>query len=134
MMPQAGWYPDPAGNTAQLRYWDGNFWTDQYTEASAFMGQDHAPYPPQTPYYGQAARPQQGTDDSLKLIAFVFSLVSTISVGILLVPLIWMVPMTVISWGIYKGTKRNTVAFGVCTLLFVNLISGVLLLCSQKDE
>jgi hypothetical protein len=44
-----------------------------------------------------------------------------------------MIPMTVISYGIYKGTKRNTVAFGVCTLLFMSLVSGVLLLVSKKD-
>ena len=45
----------------------------------------------------------------------------------------WMIPMTVISWGIYKGTRANTVAFGVCTLIFVDLISGILLLISHKD-
>lgn len=30
--------------------------------------------------------------------------------------------MTVMSWGIYKGTRANTVAFGVCNLLFMNTI------------
>jgi hypothetical protein len=25
--PAAGWFPDPAG-TGQLRYWDGQAWTD----------------------------------------------------------------------------------------------------------
>lgn len=25
-------------------------------------------------------------------------------------------------WGIYKGTRANTVAFGVCNLLFMNTI------------
>ena len=35
-----------------------------------------------------------------------------------------MIPMTVMSWGIYKGTRANTVAFGVCNLLFVNTIGG----------
>ena len=47
--------------------------------------------------------------------------------------LAWMIPMTVHSWGIYKGKRRNTVAFGVCTLIFVNVVSGILLLCSKKD-
>ncbi|MGY6501742.1 MAG: M48 family metalloprotease [Acidimicrobiales bacterium] len=27
--PAAGWYPDPAGNAALVRYWDGQAWTDQ---------------------------------------------------------------------------------------------------------
>jgi hypothetical protein len=25
----AGWYPDPAGDTTKIRYWDGRGWTDQ---------------------------------------------------------------------------------------------------------
>lgn len=73
-------------------------------------------------------------DKVLRLIAFIFCLISTVSVGWLLIPLAWMVPMTVISWGIYKGTKKNTIAFGVCTLIFLNLISGILLLISKKDD
>ncbi len=54
-------------------------------------------------------------------------------VGFLIIPLAWMIPMTVHSWGIYKGTKPNTVGFDVCTLLFVGVVSGVLLLCSKKE-
>ncbi|MGY4893522.1 MAG: hypothetical protein ACO1N2_02400 [Candidatus Saccharimonadota bacterium] len=75
----------------------------------------------------------QDKDTTLKLVAFIFNLVSTIGAGWLIVPLAWMIPMTVISWGIYKGTKRNTTAFGVCTLLFVSLVSGILLLIAKKD-
>tara|TARA_B100000678_G_scaffold147699_1_gene123304 strand:+ start:389 stop:637 length:249 start_codon:yes stop_codon:yes gene_type:complete len=74
------------------------------------------------------------SDKTLRLVAFILNLVSTISAGWLIIPLAWMIPMTVISWGIYKGEKRNTVTFGVCTLIFVNLISGILLLVSSKDD
>jgi len=73
-------------------------------------------------------------DKTLRLIAFIFNIITTVSVGWLLIPLAWMLPMTIISHGIYKGTKKNTTAFGVCTLLFVNLISGILLLVSKKDD
>ena len=44
-----------------------------------------------------------------------------------------MIPMTVRAWGIYKGTNPNTTAFGVCTLIFLSLVSGILLLVSKKD-
>ncbi len=73
-------------------------------------------------------------DNTIKLVAFIFSLVSTIGVGWLLIPLIWMIPMTVISWGIYKGTKKNTLAFGICMLIFTSLVAGILLLVAKKDE
>ena len=77
---------------------------------------------------------KKDSDKTLRLVAFILYLISTISVGWAIIPLAWMIPMTVISWGIYKGEKRNTVAFGVCTLIFVNLISGILLLVSSKDD
>ncbi|MDR3136357.1 MAG: DUF2510 domain-containing protein [Coriobacteriales bacterium] len=31
---QAGWYPDPSGDTSKLRYWDGSQWTDQFADAA----------------------------------------------------------------------------------------------------
>lgn len=73
-------------------------------------------------------------DQTLKLIAFIFSLISTICVGWTLLPLAWMIPMTVISYGIYKGTKKNTVAFGVCMLIFTSFVSGILLLLARKED
>jgi hypothetical protein len=29
----AGWYPDPAGDTTKIRYWDGQAWTEQVQPA-----------------------------------------------------------------------------------------------------
>lgn len=76
----------------------------------------------------------QDNDKTLRLIAFIFSLISTVAAGWLIIPLAWMIPMTVISYGIYKGTKQNTVAFGVCMLIFTSLVSGILLLVAKKDD
>jgi hypothetical protein len=73
-------------------------------------------------------------DKTLRLVAYILNLVATICIGWTIIPLAWMIPMTVISYGIYKGTKKNTVAFGVCTLLFMNLVSGILLLVAKKDD
>ena len=73
------------------------------------------------------------SDSTLRLIAFIFNVLSTIVGAAFILPLAWMIPMTVHSWGIYKGTKANTVAFGVCTLLFLDFVSGILLLVSKKD-
>lgn len=74
-------------------------------------------------------------DRNLRLTAFILNIISMVALGWTLLPLAWMIPMTVMSWGIYKGTRANTVAFGVCNLLFVNTIFflGVLLLISNKE-
>jgi len=33
-MYQAGWYPDPDGNPARERYYNGSVWTDEYREVA----------------------------------------------------------------------------------------------------
>ena len=70
--------------------------------------------------------------DSDVLVVIGIGGIATLGVG--LVPLAWGIPMTVRSWGVYKGKKPNTVALGVCTLLFLNMVSGILLLVAQKDK
>lgn len=123
------------------------------------MPENYQPQKPQQPYqsqqapgqpnpYGPAAQvnvtfetpvAQDGYfvsdgDRTLRLIAFIFMLLSLVGTCWLILPLAWMIPMTVISWKIYKGQKPNTTAFGVCTLLFVSLVAGILLLISTKDR
>lgn len=73
-------------------------------------------------------------DATLRLVAFILALISTITAGFMIIPLAWMIPMTVMTWGIYKGKRPNTVAFGVCSLIFLNVVGGILLLVSTKDE
>ena len=104
------------------------------------------PYGYQPPAYQQAYQqpvapmqpapvyPMTDTDRNLRLVAFIFCILSLVGSAILIIPLAWMIPMCVISWGIYKGTKANTVAFDVCTLIFCSLVAGILLLCSNKDR
>lgn len=135
---QAGWYPDPSGDVTRLRYWDGSRWTDDYAQQPDC----------QQPGYQQPGWQQPGTvggqtcaqsvaaagaDRTLFLVAFVFCIITTVASCWLIIPLAWMIPMSVHCWGIYKGRSRNTVAFGVCTLLFVSLVAGILLLVGEKD-
>lgn len=72
------------------------------------------------------------SDRNLRLAAFTLNIISMVALGWTLLPLAWMSPMTVMSWGIYKGTRANTVAFGVCNLLFVNTIGGGLLISNKE--
>lgn len=48
-----------------------------------------------------------------------------------LIPLCWCIPMTIsLNKKIENGEKCST-SFKVCTLLFVSMISGILLLCDN---
>lgn len=137
---QAGWYPDPSGDVTKLRYWNGTQWTNDVADAQPSVNQT-AMYTNPTyaqpgysqPYYRQDQYYVDSSDGTLRLIAFILCIISTVAAGWMIIPLAWMIPMSVHCWGIYKGTKSNTTAFGVCTLLFVNIIGGILLLASKKD-
>jgi len=89
---------------------------------------------PVAPVAPAALYPMTDTDRTLRLVAFIFVILSLVGSCWLIIPLAWMIPMAVISWGIYKGTKANSVAFVVCTLIFCSLVAGILLLCSNKDR
>jgi len=98
-------------------------------------GQQYQQYNQQyTQQYGQQYAPVDDNKTNLKMVAFIFNIISTVSIGWLIIPLAWMIPMTVYSWGIYKGTKKNTTAFSVCCLIFVSLVSGILLLVAGEDK
>lgn len=97
--------------------------------------QQYAAQPmPQAPYHGAPGYAVSDSDRTLRLIAFVFMVISTVGAGWLILPLAWMIPMTVMSWGIYKGTRANSVAFGVCSLIFCSLVAGICLLISNKER
>ena len=127
MSAVAGWYPDPEGDTSRLRYWDGTQWTDNYTpiptaapaedpqvaQAAAYTAQPTpaAPVTSDTSYQvfdSEQIYPMTSQDRVLRLIAFILNIISCVGWAWLIIPLAWMIPMTVISWGIYKGTPLRS--------------------------
>ena len=131
-------YGQPGGQQSYSGYTqsqDGTY-TAGYQQP---QGYQQSPYQqayqqPVGPAVPVALYPMTETDRNLRLVAFIFAVLTTVGCGMLIIPLAWMIPLCVINWGIYKGQKPNTVAFGVCMLLFCNLVSGILLLCSHKDR
>lgn len=97
----------------------------------------YAPYPSapaeQLYMYPEAIYPMTKKDRNLRMAAFIFNLLTTVSVGWALIPLAWMIPITVISWRVYKGTRQSTVLFSIMTLLFNNIVSGILLLIADNN-
>ena len=68
---------------------------------------------------------------SLKTIALVFMIIATVISGFSIIPLAWMIPMTVYYYKSIKNKESVSTGFKVCTLIFVSLISGILMLCDQ---
>ena len=51
-----------------------------------------------------------------------------------LIPLCWVIPMTIKIHNSLKNGEKLSTAFKVCTLIFANIISGILLLCMKEDN
>lgn len=87
-------------------------------------------YAPQQPYY-QPARQVSG----LATAAKVFMIIGTVVMGLTLwlIPLAWCIPMTVSYFKKIANGEPISTGFKVCTLLFVNVIGGILMLCDKEQ-
>jgi len=61
------------------------------------------------------------------------ALVAVGTFGIGLIAAFWVVPMTILIHKGSKGPYKHT-ALGVCTLLFINIISGILMLVDDSNR
>lgn len=68
-------------------------------------------------------------EHDLLTIGWAFMIVSTVIMGFAIIPLAWCIPMTVIAKRKIDNGEEIGVGFKVCTLIFVNLVSGILFLC-----
>lgn len=62
----------------------------------------------------------------------VFLIISCIFQGIYIIPLAWCLPITISYFKKIKNNQPIGTGLKVCTLLFVNLIAGILMLCDNN--
>ena len=72
-------------------------------------------------------------DETLSLVAKILMILSCIGGAIALIPLAWCIPMTVSYWRAVEENRPVSTGFKVCTLIFVNIIAGILMLCDDKN-
>ncbi len=71
----------------------------------------------------------KGLDIAIKI----FMILGCISSGLAIIPLFWTVPMTISASRKMNNGEPIGVGFKICTLLFVSMIAGILLLCRNED-
>lgn len=76
---------------------------------------------------------EKNGSDGLAVASKVFLILGCIAQGWLLIPLAWCLPITISICG--KMNRGETVGTGlkVCSLIFVSLVAGILLLCRKDD-
>lgn len=79
---------------------------------------------------GLATKPvTQVKDDTMDVVIKIFMILGCISMGWLIVPLAWCIPMTVSVFKSLKAGRPISTGMKICVLLFVNMIGGICLLC-----
>ena len=76
------------------------------------------------------SQPESISESAVALIgtAYAFQLVNTIIFGILLLPLLWNIPVLNRIKKAQLEKRKPSIALAVVTLIFCNLISGILLI------
>jgi len=78
-----------------------------------------------------AAEPKK--DSTLATVVKVFLILGCVAQGWLLIPLAWCLPITINVFKKLKAGLPISTGLKVCSLLFVNLIAGVCLLCMEDE-
>ena len=71
---------------------------------------------------------------TLKTASKILMIIGCVLNGFYLIPLCWCIPMTVSYCRKIKNGEPVSTGFKVCSLLFVSLIAGVLMLCDNSDN
>jgi hypothetical protein len=103
----------------------------QYQQAPPQYGQTPPQYQQAPPQYQQQVYDYNPVNQGLRKAAFIINLICTIILAFPTfgIALAWGIPMTVVSYRIINDPYKH-VALGVCCILFLGLIAGILILCS----
>lgn len=72
------------------------------------------------------------TESGTTIAAKVFMVLGTVIMGIYILPLAWCIPMTVSYFKKVKNRQPVGTGFKVCSLLFVSVLGGILMLCDKE--
>jgi len=75
---------------------------------------------------------QASNDETLALIAKIFLVIGCLTIGWLLIPLIWCLPITISIFGKLNRNEEISTGLKVAALIFVSPISGIILLCMNN--
>ena len=75
----------------------------------------------------------QAKDDTMETVVKVFLILGCVSMGWLIIPLAWCIPITVMIFKRLNNNQPIGTGLKVCTLLFVNLVAGICLFCMNDQ-
>ncbi len=83
-------------------------------------------------YNPRVEKQETQKNSGLKIAAKVFMIISTVFLGFYIIPLAWCLPMTISYSRKVENGESVSLAFKICSLIFVNTIAGILMLCDNE--
>lgn len=72
-------------------------------------------------------------DDTMSIVVKVFLILGCVAQGWAIFPLAWCLPITISIFRRLRDNQPISMGLKICTLIFVNLIAGICLLCMNDD-
>ncbi|MCH5171796.1 MAG: hypothetical protein J1F31_03060 [Erysipelotrichales bacterium] len=63
----------------------------------------------------------------------VLLIISCVALGWMIIPLFWLIPVTVHYFHAVRDHRPVSTAYKVCVLLFINMLAGILMLVDNED-
>lgn len=70
----------------------------------------------------------------MSIVVKVFLVLGCVTRGWLIFPLAWCLPITIMVFRALRDNRPISTGLKVCTLIFVNLIAGICLLCMNDND
>ena len=77
------------------------------------------------------AKTKSGMQTAIKILLYI---ACGLSISYLFIPLAWCLPMTIYYLKAQERGEKVSTAFKICTLLFVSVVAGVLMLCDDENN
>ncbi len=74
----------------------------------------------------------KSNDTGLETAIKIFMILGTVFNIFIILPIIWCIPMTVHTFKSIDNKQHIGIGFKICSLLFVSLVGGILLLCRNE--
>lgn len=99
------------------------------TNCGKFFEKENTNTTNQTKYDFTSTKPNKHV---YQIIIFIFMIISTIYLATFIIPLFWCIPMTITYWNKIRKNEKVSITFKICSLIFMGIIPGLLMLFEDE--
>lgn len=81
----------------------------------------------------ETQKKEDSDKSTLRTVALIFMIIGCVGLASTIIGLFWSIPMTIHYYKACQENRKCGIAFKVCSLIFVSLIAGVLMLIDENN-